>query len=149
MTTTLPPATAASDDTDLHGLGYQPVLHRKLGRYASFAAGFSFVSVLTTIFQLFVFGYSFGGPAFFWTWPLVLGGQLLVALVFAELAARYPLSGAVYQWARRVGGETVGWFAGWFMALAQVITAAAPRSRCRWSCRSCGAASSWSVGTPR
>lgn len=125
MTTTLPPATARPDDTDLQGLGYQPILHRKLGRYASFAAGFSFVSILTTIFQLFAFGYSFGGPAFFWTWPLVLGGQLLVALVFAELAARYPVSGAVYQWARRVGGDTVGWFAGWFMALALVVTAAA------------------------
>ena len=124
MTTTLPPTTG-SDDADLRGLGYQPTLHRKLGRYASFAAGFSFVSILTTIFQLFAFGYSFGGPAFFWTWPLVLGGQLLVALVFAELAARYPISGAVYQWSRRVGGEALGWFAGWFMALAQVVTAAA------------------------
>lgn len=124
MTTTLP-AQRTADDDDLSGLGYQPVLHRKLGRYASFAAGFSFVSILTTIFQLFAFGYSFGGPAFFWTWPVVLVGQLLVALVFAELAARFPVSGAVYQWAKRVGGDTVGWFAGWFMALAQVVTAAA------------------------
>ena len=111
MTATLPRSTH-TDDEDLTGLGYQPTLHRKLGRYASFAAGFSFVSILTTIFQLFAFGYSFAGPAFFWTWPLVLGGQLLVALVFAELAAQLPLSGAVYQWSRRVGGETVGWFAG-------------------------------------
>jgi urea carboxylase system permease len=124
MTATLP-QTIRTDDDDLSGLGYRPTLHRKLGRYASFAAGFSFVSILTTIFQLFAFGYSFGGPAFFWTWPLVLGGQLLVALVFAELAAQWPLSGAVYQWSRRVGGETVGWFAGWYMALAQVVTAAA------------------------
>ncbi|GAA1193321.1 amino acid permease [Pseudonocardia alaniniphila] len=124
MTATLP-QTTLTDDDDLSGLGYRPTLHRKLGRYASFAAGFSFVSILTTIFQLFAFGYSFGGPAFFWTWPLVLGGQLLVALVFAELAAQLPLSGAVYQWSRRVGGETVGWFAGWYMALAQVVTAAA------------------------
>src|SRR4051812_36423608 len=125
MTSTIAPSLDRSDDADLHGFGYQPTLHRRLGRYASFAAGFSFVSILTTIFQLFAFGYSFGGPAFFWTWPLVLGGQLLVALVFAELAAQLPLSGAVYQWSRRVGGETVGWFAGWYMALAQVVTAAA------------------------
>ncbi|MCO4250682.1 amino acid permease [Pseudarthrobacter raffinosi] len=125
MTSTVLPRSAQADDADLTSLGYQPSLHRKLGRYASFAAGFSFVSILTTIFQLFAFGYSFAGPAFFWTWPVVLLGQLLVALNFAELAARYPLSGAVYQWARRVGGETVGWFAGWFMALAQVVTAAA------------------------
>lgn len=119
------PTSAHTDDADLTTLGYEPSLHRKLGRYASFAAGFSFVSILTTIFQLFAFGYSFAGPAFFWTWPIVLVGQLLVALNFAELAARYPLSGAVYQWSRRVGGETVGWFAGWFMAVAQVVTAAA------------------------
>ena len=125
MTFTVLPTSAQADDADLSSLGYEPSLHRKLGRYASFAAGFSFVSILTTIFQLFAFGYSFAGPAFFWTWPVVLVGQLLVALNFAELAARYPLSGAVYQWARRMGGETVGWFAGWFMALAQVVTAAA------------------------
>jgi urea carboxylase system permease len=125
MTSTVLPTSVQTDDADLSALGYEPSLHRKLGRYASFAAGFSFVSILTTIFQLFAFGYSFAGPSFFWTWPVVLIGQLLVALNFAELAARYPLSGAVYQWARRVGGETVGWFAGWFMALAQVVTAAA------------------------
>ena len=125
MTSTLSTAASRTDDADLTALGYEPTLHRKLGRYASFAAGFSFVSILTTIFQLFAFGYSFAGPAFFWTWPVVLVGQLLVALNFAELAARYPLSGAVYQWSRRMGGEVVGWFAGWFMSIAQVITAAA------------------------
>ena len=36
------------------------------------------------------FGFSFGGTAFFWTWPMVFVGQLLVALVFAELAAPLP-----------------------------------------------------------
>lgn len=113
------------DSADLAGFGYQPVLHRKLGRYASFAAGFSFVSILTTIFQFFGLGYSFGGAAFFWTWPIVFAGQLLVALNFAELAARYPISGCIYQWSRRLGGEVVGWFAGWMMVIAQIVTAAA------------------------
>lgn len=123
---TLPESSSASaDSADLASFGYQPVLHRKLGRYASFAAGFSFVSILTTIFQFFGLGYSFGGAAFFWTWPLVFIGQLLVALNFAELAARYPISGAIYQWARRLGGELVGWFAGWMMIIAQIVTAAA------------------------
>ncbi|WP_433711834.1 amino acid permease [Nocardia sp. CA-084685] len=113
------------DNADLAGFGYQPVLHRKLGRYASFAAGFSFVSILTTIFQFFGFGYSFGAAAFFWTWPIVFVGQFLVALNFAELAARYPISGCIYQWSRRLGGEVVGWFAGWMMVIAQIVTAAA------------------------
>ncbi|WP_067841547.1 amino acid permease [Nocardia lijiangensis] len=120
-----PPSDANIDSADLASFGYRPVLHRKLGRYASFAAGFSFVSILTTIFQFFGFGYSFGGAAFFWTWPIVFAGQFLVALNFAELAARYPLSGCIYQWSRRLGGELVGWFAGWMMVIAQIVTAAA------------------------
>ncbi|WP_454195082.1 amino acid permease [Nocardia sp. Marseille-Q1738] len=128
MATTLAPILSSDlsgDSADLAKFGYQPVLHRKLGRYASFAAGFSFVSILTTIFQFFGFGYSFGGAAFFWTWPIVFAGQFLVALNFAELAARYPISGCIYQWSRRLGGELVGWFAGWMMIIAQIVTAAA------------------------
>jgi urea carboxylase system permease len=113
-----------SEAADLASFGYPQELHRRLGAYASFAAGFSFVSILTTVFQLFAFGFSFGGPAFFWTWPLVFAGQLLVALNFSELAARYPISGAIYQWSTRVSNFTVGWFAGWIMILAEIVTTA-------------------------
>jgi urea carboxylase system permease len=121
-----PPKPEPTRDTgDLAEFGYEQQLHRSLGRYASFAAGFSFVSILTTIFQLFGLGFGFAGPAFFWTWPVVFLGQFMVALNFAELAARYPISGAIYQWSRRMGGEVVGWFAGWFMIIAQIVTAAA------------------------
>ncbi|MET3860694.1 urea carboxylase system permease [Dietzia sp. 2505] len=122
---TTPAPERRGDHDDLADLGYDQQLHRSLGTFASFAAGFSFVSILTTIFQLFGLGYGFGGPAFFWTWPIVFAGQFLVALCFAELAARYPISGAIYQWSRRMGGEIVGWFGGWFMILAQIVTASA------------------------
>ncbi|QUQ63898.1 amino acid permease [Kutzneria sp. CA-103260] len=115
---------SATDAGDLSTFGYGQQLRRKIGGYGSFAAGFSFVSILTTVFQLFFFGFGFGGPAFFWTWPIVLGGQLLVALCFAELAARYPISGAIYQWATRLGGRIWGWTAGWLMLVAQVVTLA-------------------------
>jgi amino acid transporter len=71
----------ASPATDF---GYQQELHRGVGSFASFAAGFSFVSILTTVFQLFGLGFTLGGAAFFWTWPAVFAGQLLVALCFAE-----------------------------------------------------------------
>ena len=110
---------------DLSGFGYGQELHRSIGTYASFAAGFSFVSILTTVFQLFGLGYSFAGPFFFWTWPAVFCGQIMVALCFAELAGRYPISGAIYQWSRRLGGHIVGWFAGWTMIIAQIVTVAA------------------------
>ena len=125
MTATPDPLTAdVTSADDLGDFGYVQQLSRRVGTYASFAAGFSFVSILTTVFQLFGLGFGIGGTAFFWTWPAVLAGQLLVALCFAELAARYPLSGAIYQWARRLGGAVVGWFAGWTMVIAQIVTLA-------------------------
>ncbi len=113
------------DEQDLGTFGYTQQLRRRLGPYASFAAGFSFVSILTTVFQLFAFGFSFGGAAFFWTWPLVFAGQMLVALCFAEMASRYPISGCIYQWSRRLSTVTVGWFAGWTMLIAQIVTVSA------------------------
>ncbi|WTW93268.1 amino acid permease [Streptomycetaceae bacterium NBC_01309] len=118
-------AADAADSKDLATFGYEQQLHRKLGSFASFAAGFSFVSILTTVFQLFAFGFTFGGPAFFWTWPIVFAGQLLVALCFAELAARYPIAGCVYQWSRRLSTGLTGWFAGWLMLIGQIVSVAA------------------------
>jgi urea carboxylase system permease len=113
------------DDRSLTEFGYRQELHRSLGRYASFAAGFSFISVLTTVFQFFAFGYAFGGPVFFWTWPVVFAGQLAVAACFAELAARYPISGAIYQWSSRLSNPSFGWFAGWIMVIGQIVVVAA------------------------
>ena len=113
------------DTGDLERLGYKQELLRKLGPFASFASGFSFVSILTTVFQLFIIGFAFGGPAYFWTWPIVFVGQVAVALCFAELAARYPIAGAIYQWSRRVSTDPVGWMAGWLMQLGYIISVAA------------------------
>ncbi|MFG2556310.1 amino acid permease [Streptomyces sp. NPDC048581] len=130
MTSTAPAAPRPdpplnADERSLAEFGYRQELHRSLGRYASFAAGFSFISVLTTVFQFFAFGYAFGGPVFFWAWPAVLVGQLLVAACFAELAARYPISGAIYQWSSRLSNLTFGWFAGWIMVIGQIVVVAA------------------------
>lgn len=116
---------AHSPDDGLESLGYKQELQRSLGPFASFASGFSFVSILTTVFELFALGFKFGGPAFFWTWPMVFVGQFAVALVFAELSTRYPVSGAIYQWSRRVSTGPVGWFAGWFMMIGYIVSVAA------------------------
>jgi urea carboxylase system permease len=118
------PPTQEDDARDLAGFGYRQALDRSLGSFSAFAAGFSYLSVLTGSSQLFHLGYNAGGPAFFWTWPAVLAGQLLVALCFAELAARYPLSGGVYQWSKQVGGSAIGWMAGWVFLACAVITLA-------------------------
>lgn len=119
------PATVDSEaDDGLGSFGYPQDLHRGVGTFASFAAGFSFVSILTTVFQLFGLGFSFGGAAFFWAWPLVFAGQLLVALNFAQLAAWWPISGAIFQWSSRLAGSIVGWFTGWTMVIGQILTVA-------------------------
>ncbi|WP_046726721.1 amino acid permease [Streptomyces humi] len=125
MTTTDDRSLKETADHSLEEFGYRQELHRSLGRYASFAAGFSFISVLTTVFQFFAFGYAFGGPVFFWAWPAVLAGQLLVAACFAELAGRYPISGAIYQWSSRLSNPSFGWFAGWIMVIGQIVVVAA------------------------
>jgi urea carboxylase system permease len=113
------------DQRDLAAAGYKQELNRTLGRFSSFAAGFSYISILTGMFQNFHLGFNAGGPAFFWTWPLMFLGQLMVALCFAELAAQYPLCGGVYQWSRHVGSRAVGWMAGWVYLASLVVTLAA------------------------
>ncbi|NKE62716.1 amino acid permease [Lentzea sp. PSKA42] len=118
-------STSLSDTGSPPELGYVQELRRGVGTFSSFAAGFSFVSILTTVFQLFGLGFGLGGASFFWAWPLVFAGQLLVALCFAELAARWPVSGAIFQWSSRLAGTTAGWFAGWIMVIGQVLTVAA------------------------
>jgi len=118
--------TGAHDDSgELAQFGYKQQLERSLGSFSSFAAGFSYISILTGVFQLFFFGFGTGGPAFFWTWPLVFLGQLMVALCFAELVAQYPLAGSVYQWSKQVASPIVSWMAGWTMIIGAVVTVAA------------------------
>src|SRR6185437_2914334 len=114
-----------ADDAELAEHGYRQRLNRSLGGFSSFAAGFSYISILTGMFQLFGFGYGFGGPILFWAWLIVFGGQFCVALVFAELSARYPIAGSVYQWSKKVSNPTGAWFAGWAMLAGSVVTVAA------------------------
>ena len=115
----------ATDHKDLASFGYKQELKRSIGSFSSFAAGFSYISILTGLFQMFHLGYGVAGPAFFWTWPFVLVGQLLVALCFAELASRFPLSGGVYQWAKFTGNPFFGWMTGWIYLACLIVTLAA------------------------
>lgn len=116
---------AAKDDAHLRSLGIKPELRRTLGFLSNFAIAFSFISVSTGSFGNFGVGIGLGGPAFFWSWPIVIGGQMLVALVFAELASHFPVAGSIYQWSKRLSNRTLGWFTGWFYFWAQVVTVTA------------------------
>ncbi len=115
-------ATLTQDEADLAKFGYRQRLDRTLGGFSTFAVGFSYLSILTGLPQLFYLGFGAAGPAFFWTWPVVLIGQMLVACCFAELAAEFPLSGGIYQWASRLGTGKLGWMAGWVSLACAVVS---------------------------
>jgi len=114
-----------ADDDELADFGYNQQLDRTLGNFHTFAAGISYISILTGTFQLFYLGFAFGGPAYWWSWPMVFAGQLMVALCFCELAARFPVAGSIYNWAKRLSTPHVAWLAGWMMLTASIVTVAA------------------------
>src|SRR3954468_2644249 len=93
--------------------GDQPHLRRTLTSFQVFAISFAFISVAVGIFATFDDVLQFAGPVGIWLWILAAGGQILVALVLAQFAARISLSGSSYQWASRLASPKVGWGFGW------------------------------------
>jgi urea carboxylase system permease len=115
----------ATDSRELAGFGYKQELDRSLGSFSSFAAGFSYISILTGVFELFGFGFLNAGPAVWWSWIVVFAGQMAVALCFAEMAGQFPLAGSVYQWSKRIGTDFVSWMTGWILIIGSIVTVAA------------------------
>src|SRR5438874_9456986 len=114
-----------ADVADLAKFGYKQELRRALGVYSSFAVAFSYISPSTGIFTLFILGISLAGPAFFWSWPIVVIGQLIIGLNFAEVSSHFPVAGSVYQWTKYLSNRTYAWFTGWIYLFAGVLTVAA------------------------
>ena len=113
------------DQEFLAKFGYKQELDRSLGFLSTFAIAFGFVSATNGFFALFYYGLDTGGPAgLFWSWPIVVFGQLMVALVFAEAASHFPLAGGVYQWAKHLMNGTWGWFTSWMFLFALLVTVA-------------------------
>jgi amino acid transporter len=104
--------TAGADEAVLSRFGYAQELRRKLRFFSVFAVGFSIISITTGIFLNYGFGLTYWGPAMIWLWPIAVVGQVLVALVVAELSTRIPLAGYAYQWSSRLVNPTYGWFVG-------------------------------------
>jgi len=112
-----------TDDQLLERFGYRQQFARTLQNFESFAVGFSFISITTGIFTTFLFVLTAAGPRGIWTWPIVIVGQTLVAMVYASLAAKMPLSGYSYQWASRLANPVVGWWLGWLsFAFLTIVT---------------------------
>jgi len=101
--------------------GYRQEFRREIKRFASFAIGFSFISITTGIFTTYGYVLANSGPLGIWTWPVVIIGQLFVALVFAALASRIPLAGYSYQWTSRLANPYIGWLIGWVSFVFLVV----------------------------
>jgi len=89
----------------------QPV--RDFTLRSAFALAFSDVSPIVGIYSVLAISLIAAGPIFFWAFPIVLAGQLLVTGVFGELVSKWPFQGSVYAWARELIGPRYGWFTGW------------------------------------
>src|SRR6201991_2000451 len=88
-------------------------LQRGFSFRSALSLAFADVSPIAAVYAIFTLGLFAAGPKFFWAFPIVLIGQLMVAAVFGELASRWPYAGSVYQWSRHVRGTTWGWVAAW------------------------------------
>lgn len=114
------PAGAASTE-----FGYTPELKRSLGSFQMFAISFASVSVIIGIFATYGDVLQTSGPVGIWLFPVVAVGQILVALVYAQFAARIPLTGSSYQWASRLANPKIGWMFGWVAVCNAAISAPA------------------------
>ncbi|QHM70996.1 APC family permease [Mixta intestinalis] len=96
--------------------------NRSIGLISNFALGFTYLSPLTAVYSLFALAVTLAGPPAVWWILIVACGQLLVALVFGEVASQYPITGGLYPWARRLWGKRYAWIAAWIYLWALVVT---------------------------
>src|SRR5919112_6588451 len=91
----------------------QKELKREFTFRSAFALAFAFISPIIGLYTIFALALGAAGPAFWLGFAVVLAGQVLVALVLAELSSVWPLAGGLYKWTQKLAGSRVGWAAGW------------------------------------
>jgi len=112
---------AQADDVYLRQFGVEPKLKRALGFISSSLFAIAFQGPTTGALLITGATLAFGGPAFIWAIPLIFVFQFLIALTWAELSSHYPLTGGIYQWAKYLGGEGIGWATGLFYLVAIIL----------------------------
>ena len=124
MSPSTPPGQPDSDTARLAELGYKSEFKREMSPWANFSLGFTYLSPVVGVYSLFAYALATGGPPMIWSFLIVGVGQLLVALVFSEIVAQYPVAGGVYPWARRLWGRRWAWMTGWVYLIALLVTIA-------------------------
>jgi amino acid transporter len=111
-------STSNDDSGDLQILGYKQELNRTMGSFASFAVAFSMISITNAVFFLFSIPFTTIGGIGIWIFVPVLIGVGLIALTYAHVGARIPLTGYAYQWNSRIINRQYGFASGWTALLA-------------------------------
>ena len=120
-----PTPAVADNDSVVNAFGYTQELNRALKFFSLFAVAFSVVPISTGVFLNYGFAINSFGPAAIWTWPIAAVGQIIMALIMAELATKIPLAGYAYQWGARLVGSAYGWFVAAFALIYMLVTVGA------------------------
>lgn len=122
--TAAPQPNDDSDDAHLAALGYRSEFKRDMSLWANFSLGFTYLSPVVGIYSIFAIALAIAGPPMIWSLIIAGAGQMLVALVFSEVVAQFPVAGGVYPWARRLWGRKWAWMTGWVYLFALLTTIA-------------------------
>jgi amino acid transporter len=114
-------ARELSDSEYLRQLGVEPRFKRALGFFTGSLFAIAFQGPTTGALLITGATLAIGGPAFIWAIPIIFALQMLLALTWAELSSHYPLTGGIYQWARQLGGDFLGWITGLFYVVAIIL----------------------------
>lgn len=112
------------DGAQLAALGFQSTFKRDMSLWANFSLGFTYLSPVVGIYTVFAFALAAAGPPMIWSLLIAGAGQMLVALIFSEIVAQFPVAGGVYPWARRLWGRKWAWLTGWVYMFALLATIA-------------------------
>jgi amino acid transporter len=120
----VPRAKTHSDAQYLEALGYKSTFERSMTVWENFSLGFTYLSPVVGVYSVFGLAMSTAGPPMIW-WYVIAGcGQMLVCLIFGEIASEFPIAGGLYPWGRRLVGKRWSWMVGWIYAWALFTTIA-------------------------
>ncbi|BCI51577.1 amino acid permease [Mycolicibacterium litorale] len=122
MTTTIPPETGGLTGTD--------TVNRQYSTGTALGLAFIIVSPVIALFAILHMLVATDGPRAALGIGVVLIGQILICLSLAEMAAKWPVQGGIYQWVVRTIGVKAGWISGFLYMWTLIIALASLAVAC-------------------
>ncbi|WP_197373287.1 APC family permease [Mycolicibacterium baixiangningiae] len=119
MTTTIPPGTAE-----------HTTVNRQYSTGTALGLAFIIVSPVIALFAILHMLVATDGPRAALGVGVVLVGQILICLSLAEMAAKWPVQGGIYQWVVRTIGVKAGWVSGFLYMWTLIIALASLAVAC-------------------